>query len=297
VAAPAGVMKRLASLQGHVKQVEAVLDPLRTIDAPLYDELQPLLVLEVTKLRDRIDAAAAAEDPWTELREVKDDALGLFTECLGFLGGAVALQAQLDEGRCRIANRLVATLRRDAHLPGPAISVPAEREYVNTMSDLIRLRFPGEGVWDLPVVVHEFGHAVCDQVGKGAARDAVKQAAAAERAKPGRLREARYEELWADVVATYVTGPAYAAACLRLRFDPSLAGESDVVSVHPSVDKRAVAILATLRHLEERRLESGVLAGSFVDDERSRAALAGGARRGRQGRPVGGDRRIDRARR
>ena len=265
MAVPVGVSRRLASLRDHVDQVEAVLDPLRDLDDGLYDELQPLLLLEVTKLRDRLTGAAAAPDPWGALQDVKTDAVGLFTECLGFLGGAVALRSDLDAGRCRVANRLVADFRRAAHLPGPAISVPAEREYVNTMSDLIRVRFPGEGLWDLPVVAHEFGHSVCDNLGGGKARTAVHEAAATEQPKPGRLAQARAEELWSDVVATYVAGPAYAATCFRLRFDPSLAGVPDVLDTHPSPDKRAVAVLATLRRLEQRRVQGGSLAGSLAE--------------------------------
>ena len=81
---------------------------------------------------------------------------------------------------------------------------------------------------------------------------------------PGRLSKARAEELWSDVLATYVAGPAYAATCFRLRFDPSLAGVSDVLDTHPSPDKRAVAILATLRRLEQRRRDGGSLAGSLA---------------------------------
>ena len=95
--------------------MEAVLDPVRAVDPALYDELQPLLRLEATKLAQRVDAA----ESWDELRLVQADADALFSESLGFLGGAMALQAGLDEGRCRIANVLVATLRRDARLPGP----------------------------------------------------------------------------------------------------------------------------------------------------------------------------------
>jgi hypothetical protein len=262
-----GVTKQQALLCGHLEQVAAVLAPLRDIDEALFDRLEPLLQLEVAKLSGRVERAVAAANPWAELRDVRDDAIGLFTECLGFLGGAVALHAKLDAGRCRIANHLVATLRRAGELPGPVVSVPAEREYVNCMSSLIRLRFPGEGLWDLPVVVHELGHAVCDQLGARAARDAVIAAAAKEQANPGRLLVSRYEELWADVFATYVAGPSYAATCLRLRFDPSLAGAPEGLATHPSVEKRAAVILATLGHVEERRRHEtgGAIAGSVAD--------------------------------
>jgi hypothetical protein len=258
-----GVAKQCALLRGHLEQVVGVLAPLREIDEPLYARLQPLLDLEVTKLRDRVAIAETATDPWAEVRDLREDAAGLFTECLGFLGGAVALKAKLDDGRCRIANHIVAEVRTAGELPGHAISVPAEREYVHVLSSLIRLRFPSEGLWDLPVVVHELGHAVCDQLGAGTARLAVAAAAAEERDPPDRYLLGRYEELWADVFGAYVGGVSYAATCLRLRFDPSTAGASNLLSTHPSVDRRAEAILATLEHLEQRRRAADAIGGSF----------------------------------
>jgi hypothetical protein len=195
----------------------------------------------------------------------------------------VALHAELDGGRCRVANHIVAKLRTDSELPGYAVSVPAEREYVNCLSKLIRVRFPGEGLWDLPVVVHELGHAICDELPGNAGRDAVKAEAAIEQPSLGRLVQSRYEELWCDVFGTYVAGVAFAAACLRLRFDPSRAGEPDFTGTHPSVDKRAVVILATLGHLQTKWKQTGATSGSLAatttrleEDWNADVAAAGG---------------------
>jgi hypothetical protein len=112
-------------------------------------------------------------------------------------------------------------------------------------ADIIRIRYPLSAVWDIPIAVHEFGHfisrriqqkradgstflpfevqkaAVLEQ--KQAERPDAAQPAAANAQSPAQRAidwPIYMDELFADILATYAIGPAFAFSAVMLRFDP-----------------------------------------------------------------------------
>jgi hypothetical protein len=113
------------------------------------------------------------------------------------------------------------------------------------------LRFPFDGIWELPIAAHEFGHYVAPRLREGTPGGSeqsgfvtFRKEYLTEHLELGEVWESYLEELFADVFATYTVGPAFAFACLLLRFDPADPGTDGVQ--HPSYARRTHAILYTL---------------------------------------------------
>jgi hypothetical protein len=229
-----------------------------------YEELQPIVAGEVARLQEavavtRLDQGAASS---SDLAALEDRSRRLAAEVLSFSGGLAARADGLDAGMCDAADTLLAEVTAKLLIDARGVTLPAAGEYVDLLSEVIRVRYPGDGVWDLPVCLHELGHFMAPRL--GASRPGGSPVAtriAAERAKRPNLGNFA-EELFADTFATYVGGPAYAYSCLLLRLNPSGAHD-DVKPTHPAPIKRAVAVLTTLDALQEAHNRSGRAAGSF----------------------------------
>jgi hypothetical protein len=124
------------------------------------------------------------------------------------------------------------------------------------MVHVIRVRFPETSVWNLPVVAHEFGHFVAPEL---ETREQVRGAihpvreALDREGKGSLIQRAHMEELFADLFATYVLGPAYACTCILLRWNAGTAYKDR--EKHPSIAKRVDWILKVLERMNEN--ESG----------------------------------------
>ena len=122
---------------------------------------------------------------------------------------------------------MLASLTTTLRSPSAPPSLPAPGEYVDLLSDVIRVRFPGGSVWDLPIAVHELGHFAAGRLRPDRrSRTSVEDIIARERA------DKRYlgyfaDELFADTFATFVAGPSYAYTCMTTRFTPQSAYEDD----------------------------------------------------------------------
>ena len=81
-------------------------------------------------------------------------------EAFALAAGVLARSQGLDGGACAEADSLIAELAAvvDNRLARP--TVPGEAESVHRAADVIRRRLPDHGVWDLPVMAHEFGHVL-----------------------------------------------------------------------------------------------------------------------------------------
>lgn len=146
-------------------------------------------------------------------------------------------------------------------------------ESLTPLIGLVRLRYPGAGFWDLPVLAHEFGHhvlacpAAVDPGDLLPLREAADRFAAeqsghqvlwrpffAEREDQCRRRVA---ELVADVFATYAVGPAYPWCCVALRIPPD-----DIDRLHPEHPPwqfRVPAMIEMLRVMSARSHDGGYL--------------------------------------
>jgi hypothetical protein len=169
-----------------------------------------------------------------------------------------------------LADALIEELARSCGLRDvPPIS-PNLDELFSEFSQIIRLRFPPSGIWDVPVIAHEFGHYVAYRL-TGPAEASVRRpqsfdeyvnrflAGMADKSKKeGKELDTAEQEKWkswlyeffADMFATYALGPSFAASTLLLRFGIARS-YSDNDSTHPSSGERAAAILETLRLMDQ----------------------------------------------
>ena len=180
--------------------------------------------------------------------------------------GAASRWAGIDAGACALAEAWLDELSARAGHRGVGVVIPAEHEFLHATTQVIRLRFPDDGFWGLPVAVHEYGHFVAEMlVRRTSARNLPYWAFPVA----DLLREAAEEfpalwsighELFADVFAVFVAGPAYVNTCLRLRFDAMRA--HDVSDTHPSAARRAQVQLRTLERMHQSMPGGGYLAGA-----------------------------------
>ncbi|HXB63830.1 MAG TPA: hypothetical protein VNV42_03030 [Solirubrobacteraceae bacterium] len=267
-------------LESSLQALSGTLAPLAAQSAELIDRLRPIVTAETARLRERLDRIDG--DPsqqWPLLVALAADVQRLAAEALAFVGGVAARAAGLDGGLCDMADRLIDDTARQLLVDYHAITLPAAGEYIDVLSEVIRVRYPGSRIWDLPFALHELGHFLVtrfhpaagarqarapDTAGQTPANDTPariieREQIVGERVVP--YRGAFAEELWADTFATYVCGPAYALAALT-RFDPATAN-SHRKPTHPAAAMRAGAIFATLERSQEAWQRSAKAAGSL----------------------------------
>lgn len=195
-------------------------------------------------------APSGDEPDWRRLADVSTRAQRLHAEVFALL----ATQALREQGVGReivdAAEALVDRLLLASRVREPVLlALAPDVESLDHVASVLRLRFPGTTVWDLPVVAHEVGHHVVrtlptvNETTRGALplRELVDRAAAS-----GRFLDPRWpHELAADTFATFALGATYPVACLTLRADPAT-GAARTAS-HPPWPWRVAAMLAALR--------------------------------------------------
>ena len=174
---------------------------------------------------------------WSALEDAAQRSRELLAECLAFLEGALIRSAGIDRGVCAVADGLLQELSRLSEVPWARLTILGEDDRVFSLADIVRLRFPEFTVWAIPVAAHEFGHvAVRTHAGLKAKLPAWTE------------RDPRAEELFADVFATYVLGPAFACTTVMLRFSPLDASRG---ARHPRDAQRVHAVLDVLDRLDK----------------------------------------------
>ena len=171
----------------------------------------------------------------------------LFRECLALVQGALSRAAGLDDGLCVIADHLLDDLSRLVNIHWGRFTILAEGESYVDMAQVIRLRFPGFNIWNLPLVAHEFGHFVARELRHKNIDGTYSYPIVAYAKKESRSHPAEEKyipERFADLFAIYSLGPAFACACVLLPFDPSTATEAG--QTHPSEAERVYSMLKAL---------------------------------------------------
>jgi len=234
--------ERRRELGSFLRRIEGTVPPSEAADSRL-ERLRIVVANEVARLREQLDTLPdAADPPWADLARLERLTQGLAAETLAVVGGISLRASGLDGDAGDLAEALLARVAGAMALGYTFITVPSGSEFIDLMSDVIRVRYPGTGVWDLPVTLHEFGHFLVAHLPRSA-EPSVWTVVARERAISPR-RGYFADELWADTFAAYVGGPAYAYSAM-VRFDPVSAAEDDT-PYHPSAMKRIAAILLTL---------------------------------------------------
>ena len=219
-----------------------------------------------------LDAGQPLNECWRRLRSVRIQTEKTLQESLALLAGLLVQRARLDSGFCAVANALLAEL---SEVMPPQISwakgvILDVGDSFTPMSSMIRTRFPEFTVWALPIVGHEVGHVVMQELRrlKPDARShayplvelAAKHSEAYVRAgrKPPRghararaqaLGDTFVRELFSDFFAVYALGASYACSTLLVRFEPSQADLPD--SAHPPPVERAHLIVRALRDVHD----------------------------------------------
>jgi hypothetical protein len=255
------LLGRLQALLTQLDQLKVALGG-QGLDANLRKRMGPLFDNEIAdqrkRLKNDIDAVKRGvvnRLSWGSLRDREDQCKPLFGECLAYLQAARARGAEADAKLCGVADALLDELNAACELNWRRFIILAGDESFSDRVQIIRMRFPFSGVWDLPVAAHEFGHFAAFRV----------TAATANNGRSLLFREYldRYleqhpdlgeewnyylNEFFSDIFATFVLGPSYACTSLLLRFTVAdVNKESD--QRHPSYAKRAFAILETLRRM------------------------------------------------
>jgi hypothetical protein len=121
------------------------------------------------------------------------------------------------------------------------------------VSSVVRLRLPSDGVWGLPVAIHEYGHFVAANVADRAIVNMLPRTVLPVEDLLSRDTERPKlywygHELFADAFAAATVGPAYTWYCTRFRFSPAGVAPADSAT-HPPAALRVRTQLAVLDQL------------------------------------------------
>jgi hypothetical protein len=200
------------------------------------------------------------DNAWSEVKSSASSAL--LDECLLYLQAARSRGADVAPDLCEITDALFEELALKASsVVWKRFSVFAAEDSFDVMTDVIRVRYPVSGVWDIAVAVHEFGHFLSGRLrhlrDDGSSSLAFQEhrnsvVPPQQTAALGIDWRVWVDEIFADVFATFAVGPSFGCSCLLFRFDPSSA-EDEADGKHPSYAKRAYVILRALRHLNNEQ--------------------------------------------
>ena len=198
---------------------------------------------KIYQLLDTIDQGADRESMWRQLTTIASDARSTSQEILAVLQGGALRDAEEDGGTYAIADGLVQEVANAIGEEWAGLTIPGERDVIGTKSALIRLTFPEVSIWDLPVTLHEYGHYVAprilNELGKVPFNLLCEGAGSA-------TERAHITELFADLFASYMGGPAFACNLVLLRLDPAATGATRDNATHPSYDRRVKLVLKVL---------------------------------------------------
>jgi len=215
----------------------------------VYAPFTKALISELSMIGVQLDllskesAVLAARLPQMRFGRIQRKARTLFGEALG-LRMAECVRKDLDNGMCAIADRLLSEFARAVTLEIPLLSTVAESEFFGASTRIVRLRYPTNSIWDLPVLGHEFAHSFGPLWYWAGAPD--------EHPRQSFVRNSRLgtrlvsDEYFCDLMGTFLLGPSYALMCILDRFDPTASEDTET---HPSDVKRAWWVLRGLELL------------------------------------------------
>lgn len=291
----------LARLDGLIARLEQTLKAISTeghdarLQKRIGNDLKDRLSAHTEALRDRRRKVASAgkvpDNAWAEVRS--STSADLLDECLLYLQTARSRGPDVAADLCEIIDALFEELAKKAKsVAWMSFSAFAPEDSFDVLTQIIRVRYPVSGVWDIPVAVHEFGHFLSGHLqhvgGNGSSlvfeeyKNSFTPPQVMEQMRPeGGLEvggpqgpgrgidwRTRLDEIFADVFATYAAGPSFACSCLLFRFDPRGA-QDEADGKHPSYAKRAHVILQTLRIRNNEQPGRGKLARAIQLLEKS----------------------------
>jgi len=264
------VRLRAIATQRALQRAGDAIPRVSELDSALGDRLVVRLQLLVRDIQDRLSDESSA----AATAELISQGNSLIGETLAFVSGAAARHLNLDDGITSLALAWLDQLSHAADLEKVGLVIPASTEFTGMLTQVIRLRLPVDGIWGLPVAVHEYGHFVASKLARREERRGITRTVIP-------IEELAYNagtetdfprlywhghELFADALAAATTGPAYVRYCIHHRFEPGAAQE--ISATHPEPTRR---IRVQLRALQ--RLASGEQAPYIADEVRKLADL------------------------
>ena len=249
---------RGADLSAQIAGVREAARRLSDIDGALHARV-------ADRLQERIDsclvalneAENAAEGPtaWQKLRDAQKKVGLVSRETLAFTQGALLRGSGVDDGYCRLADKLLDHFNNvEGKLNWRGFTILAETAFMGEIGEVVRLRFPETSIWHLPVAAHEFGHyanpAIRLEVRDGSFRGyeyPIEDYLTTQWTRTDQKPWFHAHEFMADIFAVYSLGAAYAYCVLFLRPDPSTLRAG--TTTHPSWRQRYYLILETLHRI------------------------------------------------
>ena len=269
---------RLARLLERWRRIQQILSgaPEDGLRAAIAGRFYRLLSEQEYALEPWLAASRAVKlrtGIWGKMADLAVGARPLQREALEFLGGCLIREQGLDRepatvaastregaGICGLADLLLRDYARRTGIDWNARTVLGADPFLETDTEVIRLRFPSWSLWDLPLLAHEFGHLAAR------ATPAFVEYQREQAGSSGMEQRFRHmDEFFADVFATYTLGPAFAFDVVLLQFQPAEAYLAR--GGHPSHQERARVILQTLA--EMNRKGAGAFGGALQQLERA----------------------------
>jgi len=264
-----GINDQVSALRRQVKRTREWLQDLESPDQAsaqrLKDIMHQLLPVcgrreeDVNDLARRVsNSRASLRDEWETLAIIDRGVRALVADCAALESRITHRPSEHALSLCTIADRLVEEFSLLVGHPRSHYVLLSEAAHFGTDASVIHLSCARLEVWNLNRAAHEFGHLWAEECLAGMQNTFVNaisehwesDSVAPSVSRPREVDSAKqfFKEFFADIVATFLMGPAYALSCLRLDFNPVRKGSDS----HPSDDERAHCILATLAQLAEK---------------------------------------------
>ncbi len=223
---------------------EVAGDRLRALIGDVYARLD--------KLEREIRCRGVNQQRLEKVPELQQATDRVTSECLALAVGALARHFQVDAGACEEADLLIRELAGHIDRRFVRPTVPGEAELLHRAADVIRRRVPDNGLWDLPIMAHEFGHVVASGLqAYDAVGDQVRRPVETFLAQFVGFERQRTTELFCDVFATFALGPSYPCALVLDRLNPAATAVAGESATHPSDAARVHACLCTLQEMQD----------------------------------------------
>jgi hypothetical protein len=228
----------------------------------------------LSQLKADINRTTGKKITWSALHDLEKVDSSIRQEALDFFASLLILQQKLDvesagalngEDGPSVCSLADAMLRRWSQRTGAnwsARTILGREPFLEPSTGLVRLRFPDWSIWNLPVMAHEFGHIVAlDTVEflkfhdskvryvDGARPEALSVYAGSDATKWLSNRSYHLHELFADIFAVVVAGPAFVCSAVLQQFNPADAYVDR--GTHPSHDERVKVMLDILGRLNQ----------------------------------------------
>jgi hypothetical protein len=156
----------------------------------------------------------------------------LFDAYVDYVGGLAVRDNRLDQEICTLSDDLINSLVNQTYL-----SIPA-REAALSLTAMIKLGFPEWTVWGVPLAAHEAGLSVLTTHNEA---ESLRETVADFKDDFDAIA---LEHLFADALAAFTVGPAYAHALFELRLRPDRTSSS--LAGMPADGDRARLVLRVL---------------------------------------------------